>query len=214
MNEKLNKNNFCYGCVESKLDGTEHVYNVDDKINIPQEFSWKDVMKPIEDQGQTTMCVTYSICSVLDFMVNSENGTDRKDNGFNKNELYACRANKNAPGMTFKEAQHYLRHNGLNGKKINSYSKINSAAAAKQAILGIGPVVAGLPVYDTYYNDFWKKRGNINGGHAITLVGYSDDKKAFLLRNSWGTSWADNGYVWLPYEDFESSCFECWTIMM
>lgn len=50
------------------------------------------------------------------------------------------------------------------------------------------------------------------GGHAMMVVGYDNSKVivnstcnektkgAFLIRNSWGTDWGDNGYGWLPYE--------------
>ena len=49
-------------------------------------------------------------------------------------------------------------------------------------------------------------------GHAIVAVGYDDGKKitntkcnkattgALLIRNSWGTSFGDQGYGWLPYD--------------
>jgi C1A family cysteine protease len=49
-------------------------------------------------------------------------------------------------------------------------------------------------------------------GHAIVAVGYDDAKRivntkckiastgALLIRNSWGTSWGEGGYGWLPYD--------------
>ena len=37
------------------------------------------------------------------------------------------------------------------------------------------------------------------GGHALVLVGYQDDQKRFIFRNSWGT-WGDGGYGYIPYE--------------
>jgi len=50
------------------------------------------------------------------------------------------------------------------------------------------------------------------GGHAICVAGYDDSMKitnkktgkvstgAFLIRNSWGPSWGDGGYGWVPYD--------------
>jgi len=63
----------------------------------------------------------------------------------------------------------------------------------------------------------------VSGGHAIVAVGYDDAKKiknrekgaketvgAFLIRNSWGEGWGDNGYGWLPYDYVGAGLAEDW----
>ncbi len=49
-------------------------------------------------------------------------------------------------------------------------------------------------------------------GHAVMALGYDDDRRisnlkcgtetkgAIMIRNSWGKTWGDNGYGWLPYD--------------
>jgi len=60
------------------------------------------------------------------------------------------------------------------------------------------------------------------GGHAVLAVGYDNNrmmptttpgksvKGAFLIRNSWGTSWGDGGYGWLPYSFVRSGLAVDW----
>jgi C1A family cysteine protease len=45
-----------------------------------------------------------------------------------------------------------------------------------------------------------KKGEEFLGGHAVLCVGYDDHKHHFIMRNSWGDSWGDKGYFYLPYE--------------
>jgi C1A family cysteine protease len=44
-----------------------------------------------------------------------------------------------------------------------------------------------------------KPNDQLLGGHAIVCVGYNDTKKLWIMRNSWGSSWGDKGYFYLPY---------------
>jgi len=56
---------------------------------------------------------------------------------------------------------------------------------------------------DTYNNP-----GMQHAYHAMALVGYDDNHRAFRVRNSWGTGWGDNGSIWVDYDFFcNSFCF-------
>ena len=74
------------------------------------------------------------------------------------------------------------------------------------------PCMFGFPVYSEYDNPlpggliaYPGAGSNYRGGHANVIAGYDDnvkigaDKGAVLVRNSWGTQWADNGYGWMSY---------------
>jgi hypothetical protein len=63
-----------------------------------------------------------------------------------------------------------------------------------------GPILARLDCDDTWMNAE-KTQGRLrtyhpttDAGHAVALVGY--DPKMFIVRNSWGTSWGDDGFAY------------------
>ncbi len=74
------------------------------------------------------------------------------------------------------------------------------------------PAMFGFTVYSSIRNSidgkipFPSKTEKVLGGHAVVCVGYDDSldigtcKGAFIIRNSWGPSWGDNGYGYLPYD--------------
>ncbi len=56
---------------------------------------------------------------------------------------------------------------------------------------------------DTYNNP-----GMEHAYHAMVLIGYNDSKNAFRVRNSWGTTWGENGDIWVDYNFFLTKfCF-------
>lgn len=43
------------------------------------------------------------------------------------------------------------------------------------------------------------ERKDDDGFHAMVICGYNDNHGHFIVRNSWGTGFGDNGYCYLPY---------------
>lgn len=88
--------------------------------------------------------------------------------------------------------------------------------AIKQAIIDYGAVQSSYYHSDTYYKPAtaaYFYNGTAATNHAIDLVGWDDNfdmsnfltapagNGAFLVRNSWGSSWGQSGYFWLSYYD-------------
>ena len=204
------------GCAPSKMDGTEHVFSAIASMNLPEEYSYVDFMSKVLDQGQDPICVACSVSTYINWKKNMETGA--KDDHFTnigqlKNFFYA--AGGGPDGMTFKDALHYLRHNGIETKegnvKIREYALTRSIMALKNALIMNGPCLGALPVYDMVKPEFWRNKGNeFYGGHAISIVGWT--KTGFIIRNSWSKHFGKGGYVEIPYPEF-SSFYECWTMI-
>jgi C1A family cysteine protease len=66
---------------------------------------------------------------------------------------------------------------------------------------------------------FRPKLDSIRGGQAVLAVGYDDNrparaKGAMLIRNSWGVTWGDGGYGWLPYAYIKQGMArDFWTVV-
>lgn len=45
--------------------------------------------------------------------------------------------------------------------------------------------------------------GDIAGGHAIMVRGYSAERNLFLMRNSWGVGWGISGDCWISFADMD-----------
>lgn len=93
---------------------------------------------------------------------------------------------------------------------INRYSRVNDLLALKTALAEGLPVVVGFMVYDSFASETVAETGivpipdptqeNQLGGHAILAVGYTqiEGENYIVIRNSWGASWGDQGYGYMP----------------
>lgn len=105
------------------------------------------------------------------------------------------------------------------GKVIHNYATVDNTiiAALKQCLAHGFPIAFGFTVYESFEGneiavngtmsmpDFSKE--SVVGGHAVTMVGYNNNLRVFIVRNSWGSSWGDNGYFYMPFEYATSNNF-------
>ena len=94
---------------------------------------------------------------------------------------------------------------------IERYARVITKDKLKQSLIENGPCLIAFPVFN-YTNQLWVKRDSDNqiGGHAMLVVGYDDEAKCFIIRNSWGSNWGNNGYSNYYYKDWGCH-WECWT---
>ena len=114
---------------------------------------------------------------------------------------------------------------GLQNKAI-SYARVANEiipSVMKLCLSEGNPFVFGFTVYESFESSEVTSTGvvpmpqpteKIIGGHAVLCVGYDDTKGVFICRNSWGSSWGQNGYFTIPYEYLTSNTLasDFWTI--
>jgi hypothetical protein len=108
--------------------------------------------------------------------------------------------------------QHRMR--GFNRLTPGDRNNVIDLRAIKENLSQGAPVVIGMMVGGSYMQsmmgqDVWNPTAEDRslmgfGGHAQCVVGYDDRKYggAFLIMNSWGSSWGNNGFAWVRYPDF------------
>lgn len=108
--------------------------------------------------------------------------------------------------------------------QVLSYQRVSRNLNQMKSCLAEGfPFVFGFTVYDAFEEEEIKQTGKLNmptkrekeaGGHAVMAVGYQENTKRFIVRNSWGTDWGKKGYFTMPFDYVlsENLSDDFWTI--
>ncbi|MBN2515389.1 MAG: Cathepsin L [Deltaproteobacteria bacterium] len=81
-----------------------------------------------------------------------------------------------------------------------------TTAQIKAALCTYGPLATRLRVvsdaFRAYTGGVYNETvaSDTSGqGHAVVIVGWNDNLGAWRVKNSWGTDWGENGYIWMAY---------------
>jgi|LSQX01.3.fsa_nt_gb hypothetical protein len=110
--------------------------------------------------------------------------------------------NKRPSGEAYEEASNY---------KVIKAEFFDTDLELMKKCLALGyPFIFGLNLYKSF--QLAEAKGFVplpenedilsdkHGTHAMLCVGYSDEEKCFIVRNSWGNKWGDKGYCYIPYD--------------
>ena len=103
--------------------------------------------------------------------------------------------------------------------------EVASTEEIKRALIVYGPVVTTL-VSDSclklYGGGVFNEEQNwyVSGGkktvrrgnHILLIVGWDDAKGAWLVKNSYGTEWGENGFGWIKYGSNNIGQFSAWIL--
>lgn len=83
---------------------------------------------------------------------------------------------------------------------------IPSVKEMKEAIAKYGAIATSVkvtPAFQAYAGGIFDEHTSVTGqkdvNHAVTVVGWDDNKRAYLVENSWGPQWGEKGFVWIEY---------------
>lgn len=204
---------------KSRHDPLSLQYGIRDEIGVvirKRSKFWK--CGSVLDQGREGACVGFGWTGELlaspkpNYTVSSEQGNE-----------YALEVYHDAQTRDDWEGEDYEGTSVLAGAKaiqargfMEGYRWAFSVEDVRDALITTGPVVIGIPWYESMYstkeNGLLEVSGSVVGGHCLLLTGYHPGRRfdgegwfnreeVFHLRNSWGPDFGNNGNGWLKVSD-------------
>ncbi len=190
--------------------------------NLPRSFDWRDRhgenwMTPVKDQGQCGSCWAFATVGAVEAMARIY-FNDKPNWDFSEQELVSCATESGCNGYYIDRSVAFVENYGLLEERDFPYTEnaiscgidilekkvsisqgnfySSDAERIKKALIEEGPLVAGIPKM----RFIW--------GHAMVLVGYREDlanpgATIWSLKNSWGESLGDDGYVELSSRQYD-----------
>jgi len=217
---------YASGAFQSPAKEANIAYNSHKPKNLPDTFDWRSFggVTQVKDQGKCGGCWAFSAVGSLEgfYFINNKtllsfseqqiidcvSGTDQGcDGGFPSDGINY--ASKNGLELEidypFTAKDGNCNFNSAKAFSLNnilSYVTPNSSSHLKEAIVN-GPVSvlveADQKAFQLYSKGVIKSGCGAQTNHAVLAVGYQKVGliEAFIVKNSWGADWGDQGYVYI-----------------
>jgi GNAT superfamily N-acetyltransferase len=103
--------------------------------------------------------------------------------------------------------------------RMGAYQRVRTIDDCKRAIAQKRPVMVSFEIALADWRSapnghipMPDSRTRLAASHSVQIVGYDDTRENFVVRNSWGTTWGDQGYGYLPYPYFDPHLLEAWAV--
>jgi len=194
------------------------------QVEVPDSFDWrpKGAVTPIKDQGACGSCWAFSAIASTEgahFIQTGKLVSLSEQNVMDcQTACYSC-----GGGWEYKGLQYIAQNGGVDTEESYPYTARdgschfdpNNVGAVttgvkytvpydeddlKNAVATIGPISVGIDAspFGSYSGGILKTMAcSTSANHAVTVVGYGTEngQDYWLVKNSWGKSWGEEGYV-------------------
>jgi len=195
-----------------------------------RDVNGTDYTTSVRDQAPAPTCEAYALCAVLEtemqYKLKERYLPDLSENHL----YFSAGGTMEKGYVSLTDAATYLMNTGVPDEgcwpephrpydypfqslagwenrtvKISEWGWIShDVTTMKQALIEHGPLVICIH----YSRDFLYYRGGVYkhptgkiiGGHVVTIVGYDDSQSYWIVKNSDGTSWGEDGYFRMAYD--------------
>jgi hypothetical protein len=203
-----------------------------------RDIDGTDFTTSIKNQGQCPSCEAYGLVAALETIIQYQVGYPF-DCDLSEAHLFFYPGGTCEWGVNISHAADYLVEYGVPDEgcfpdplrsydspfesvpgweertvKIERWGWVeNDEEAIKSALIEYGPLVICFSVYEDFINykrGVYRHRwGDRVGGHLVALVGFDDREQCWIVKNSWGDQWGDDGWFKMGYdpEIFIDGCY-------
>lgn len=196
--------------------------------DLPAMFDWRwkaNGLQPIRNQKSCGSCWAFSVTATLEALIRIQTG---KLVDLAEQTLVSTCSNSGDCGGGYFSALNYMKMPGLPDESQDPYLARNSSCKSglrpaekivrwayvgsrergpsieqiKTALITKGPLsvtVYANSAMTSYQGGIFNSCANATPNHMVNLEGWNDDGQYWIMRNSWGTSWGQNGYMNIRY---------------